>query len=206
MKTIYRNAVALGTFALLSGGNAAHAITFVNYYASNATLNTATNGAGVVGYGNAADLLTFKNGVSPTLNVAPSGSLSGPLSAYNNSVINMSGGSVGSIAAYNNSVVNISGGNVGLSLTVSDNSALNLFGSGLTAKLIANLAGTAGYQVSGTLADGAVLKNETLLVKGTGASFALKNAAATPEPGSMALVFGMASVGVSVLRRRRATA
>ncbi len=103
-----------------------------------------------------------------------------------------------------NSTVNISGGTVGSNIFFNDDSIANFFGTGFTSNLLARDDGFNLYTISGTLSDGTVLNGKQFVTSGNG-SFAFKApvAAATPEPGSVALLVGMGVTGAGVLRRRR---
>ena len=141
-----------------------------------------------------------------TINVS-GGDIDGSFGALDNSRITLSGGKIGgSLVARNTSIVNIRGGRTGGALYAEGDSTLNLFGSNLAAPLIdpQYIAYYSLYSLSGTLEDGTLLNNQNLLVlNGSGASFHLFNTAAVPEPGSLALLLGMATVSIGVLSRRR---
>ena len=128
----------------------------------------------------------------------------GIISTYNNSLIKFSSGDIDKTSSYNNSVINITGGSILELLGVYDSSTLNLYGTGLQAHLInSNFEGRnqSQYELSGKLADGTPLVRKFMYVSNGTATFTLN--AAVPEPGSMALFIGLASVGVGFLRRRR---
>ena len=189
-------AVSLATLT-----SAAHAQN--NFFPTNATLDSSNKvtGDAFVGYD-----AGFVNATSPTVNLVSGGSVSGYLDADNSSIVNMSSGSVGSsLVAFDSSTINLSGGSVGNTLQAGNSGTINLFGTGQTTTLVnANNSGYSQYSLSGTLSDGTVLVNKTLYVQnGTGARFTLNNAAAVPEPGSVALLPGLTTVGANLLRKRR---
>ena len=138
-----------------------------------------------------------------TVNVS-GGAISGGLDAANNSTVNVSGGAIiDGLSGLDSSIVNIRGGNFGLNLFVLDNSTFNIFGAGLTASLTdANFGPYSAYALSGTLTDGTVINQQLLVQNGTGARFFL-NPSAVPEPGSVALLVGMTTVGAGIFRKRR---
>ena len=172
MKTI-RALAALGTLALMIAGNAAHAQIIIS---NDTTINTVYS----------SDIFIGLLGESPTVNLVAGGQVSGGVYLYNSSTFNYRGGTI---------TLN--------RITASSNGVINFFGSGLTAETQGNDP-TFGdyYGVSGTLTDGTQLNNAQVYLSDN-ATFKLNNAAAaTPEPGSVALLVGMGVAGVGVLRRR----
>ena len=98
--------------------------------------------------------------------------------AYQSSVTNIRGGNItGNIVTFDSSVVNIRGGSVGNSFYLLGGSTINLFGYNLKSTLVnPNYSGYSAYTLSGTLADGTVLRDKALLVaNGSQAHFALKD-------------------------------
>ena len=207
---------ALGLFALAPAANAQV------FISTDTTINHAINDDVFVGED------SNLNPFNPTVGIVTGGDISGALILVNNSVVNMSGGSVGSsvqtnvtstfnltggtilggIGLSDNSIANISGGSIPDGMTVYQSSTLNFFGTGLNATLIDpnDVNGFSDYTLSGTLADGTSLSALPFFIQnGNGASFTLNTvgSSAVPEPGSVALLVGMTTVGAGVLRRRR---
>ncbi len=109
-----------------------------------------------------------------------------------------------SLIVSGNSTVNISGGTVGNGIFLNDDSIANFFGTELTSNFLYRDRDSNFYAISGTLSDGTVLNEQQFVTSGN-TSFAFKApvAAATPEPGSVALLVGIGVTGAGVLRRRR---
>lgn len=208
--------ISIVTLALFSIGHAARAQ--VNFYPNDATIATAVLGEVYIGQD------AQRNPSSPTVNLVTPGSISGFAYTYNSSQFNVSGGSiVGSINASDNSIVTITGGSIGNGLQADDSSVMNLrggtfgadlyandtsaihlFGSNLQATVAVNLGSITAYALAGTLADGTDISNRQLFVQNT-ASFSLTNVPSpnVPEPGSLALLCGLAVMGNSLLCRKR---
>ena len=142
--------------------------------------------------------------VNTTVNYAINSDLNVGDGTHSPTVNLVAGSSVnGLVGVYGNSTLNISGGTIVAGIFPQDNSVINFFGTGLSSNFLFDLGdGDNAYTISGTLSDGTVLRDKQLVTSGA-ATFTLNNAAATPEPGSIALLVGMGVTGFGVLRRRR---
>lgn len=217
-----RTTSAFGILALLALTHHASAQDF--FFPNDATINYVVPGTAFVGYADLTGLNTSTNGTSPTVSLVTGGDIQVNLGVTNSSIVNITGGSVGkNLSIGDESTVNLSGGNIGGSISTFQNSTLNLsggsiaspnllikghsslhlFGIGLTDTLDGLSGPYTHYTLSGQLSDGSDVTGKNLYVAtAMGASFTITNAA-VPEPGSIALLVGLASVGASLLRRRR---
>ncbi len=187
--------------AALGTASVAHAQ--VTFFPDNATIASAISGNVSIGYANQTDLDNGLNGTSPTVNLVAGGSVNGFTKAYNSSVFSMSSGSAARIVGYNNSILNISGGTF-INVAITNAAVLNLYGSGLSDTPDGFSPSGAVFVLSGVLSDGTDISGLKAYVGSPNAQINFINSpAATPEPGSIALLVGMASVGVGLLRKRR---
>lgn len=177
-----QGAITGGSFSLLATDNS-----------SKFTINGGSFFNGIYAYNTSS--ITFRGGSSNNL------------TAFNISAINVQGGSVNYVQIFDNSLMNITGGVIN-SFLAYQNSTLNLYGAGMSATLInaqSNVGGiiTSQYVLSGTLSDGSDLTGKQLFIQNNTSPRVFLHNAAVPEPGSLALLFGMGTVGVCVLRKRR---
>ena len=114
------------------------------YFPNDTTINHDVSGYAIVGYANDADYSNRRNGTSPTIYFADTSSINsigGFMIAYNNSIINFTGGIIRggsssklfSLAACDNAAVNVSGGVIAQILPTYNNSSLNVTGGSIGA-------------------------------------------------------------------------
>ncbi len=127
-------------------------------------------------------------------------------SQYVGGIFTMRGGSVGHYLEFNNvgDVGNIYGGTPGPYIIVLDGATLNLYGTNLLATLLRADNISSDYQLSGELQDGTPLVVSDLAVYNGGVvNLISTDTPAVPEPGSVALLIGMATTGAGFLVRRK---
>ena len=216
---------ALAALGLLAFAPAANAQVS---FPADATINYAINddvNVGMDAAGSPSD--SSGNPYNPTVNVVTGANISGSIYSYNNSVVNMSGGAVSAfytndtstfnltggairsgIFVYDSNTVNLYGGSIGGNLLIFHAGAINFFGTGFSSVLLTpdDGSGFSDYTISGILSDGTVLTQSPLFISnGDGGAFTFNavGGASVPEPGSLALLVGMVTVGAGVLRRNR---
>lgn len=193
------------------------------YFGSDGTIDYAVNGDTYVGYASQSDRDNGINPTSPTVALVSGGNLGGLLLVQNSSTVDMSGGVIGDIleaadssttnisggrivgflTVGNSAVVNISGGSISGSIAARGSSAINFFGTGLSDSLTnADYFGFSEYTLSGRLRDGTQMSGRIFYIQNDGAQFTLNNSP-VPEPGSIALLVGMAGAMVLLVRKRK---
>ncbi len=131
------------------------------------------------------------------------GNVAGGAFTQNTSTINISGGNISDMYIYSGSTINIKGGSIGDFLAAYDNSTLNLFGTGLGDTLINSDVYDgyySQYALFGVLSDGTNINGESLYIRNRD-QVKINFINAVPEPGSIALLVGLASVGLLVRKR-----
>ena len=162
------------------------------------------SGVVTINGGSVSNGLNAQSNATVTIN---SGFLKNIVAIRGNSVLNFDGGSTDyELNLYDNSIANCRGGifksRLGVA-TVDNSSTFNIYGNGLSAHLTnPNFTGYSQYTLIGHLLDGTDATGERVYVR-NGTSAKLVVYSAVPEPGSLALLFGMGTVGVGVLRKRR---
>ena len=218
--------VALGALGRCASAQNAY------YTTGTSTIDAAhsVNGNAFAGYDGNSGTDSQGHPYNPTVNLVSGGSVGGYLYAYNSSTVNVSGGSVGNdlvafssstvsvsggssngLFAYDNSTVSVSGGTFGQSNGINfydrTTGAFTLIGSNLTAVSLGadtNFSGT-DYALFGTLQSGTNLSGYKINVQSGARMFTLQNTpAAVPEPGSIALLIGLAVTGAGFAGKRRA--
>ncbi len=156
--------LALSLLALSALGTTARAQFQYTYIGTDTTLNASDpiSGHVYIGFANAND---FNNGranpVSPTVTLVSGGSVDNEFQIFNNSTLNMSGGTVGSpagtlngIYGFDNSRITLSGGSVRGSLSAADNSTVKMSGGSVGERLEATnsaIISLSGGSVGGIL-------------------------------------------------------
>ena len=98
------------------------------FFPIDATINSTISGNAIVGYANFEGLDFGSYPTSPTINVVSGSFITGELSAYNSSTVNVSGGVTGYLTTQTNSTANVSGGLITRSLTAYNSSVVNVSG------------------------------------------------------------------------------
>lgn len=135
------------------------------FFPANATINYSITDNVVVGFANGTDLSSGQNPISPTINLVSGCNLSGNLSAYNASIINVSGGSINTLTALNNSTVNVTGGTVS-NLFAYNSSTVNLTGGNITTALNGYNSSVINVKPGSTSKDINIYNNSTVNVTG----------------------------------------